>query len=980
MKKYVYVNLLASTLFLLPVKYKVYGQQIPAELKSRLSGKTTLKAVMADITDYYANVNTFVNKDSADDENEFESPMSFWYKWARYMAPRLNEKGEFVNIEAHLNAINDSIQNTTAKNKGILGNTTSRWTFAGPFNMNYYGGSFRGLGRLDCISFHPTDPNTFWVGSPVGGVWKTVDGGASWLCISFNLPTMAVSSIAVSPSNPNIIYILTGDPSGGSFRGLYNRRGNNAGTFVWKTTDGGYNWLRCIDLPGVPQWGNQVEVHPTNANILYVGHQAGLTRSVDGGASWLPRTIFNEVTDVKLKPGTPATVYVATNNGVQYSIDNGQSFNASTLTGGGAGRKLLATTAANPNVLYLLCSGVPATNTFNGLYRSINSGVNFSLRRNAPNIFSANTTGMDAQDFSGYCYALSVNPADASNVIAAGTIIWGTTDGGTTLTNYTDYSENTSLLSRYVHPDIHGLAFNPLNGVLYSVNDGGIWRSTNGGIAWADITSNIHVSTFYSLAGFAGNANLLAGGNQDNGVKYRNNGVPYAGDFTHVVGGDGFDAAFDASNSNRWYASGNANIYRFNQGVFEKNISPSGLTTAGSSQVDYYPSIATDPSTANKLYVLYASGIRRSTDAGENWTNVSQGVVSGNSASSDLLVCPSNTSRLYATDGISIWRTDNSGGAWSGNLAINPGFNTTATITALAVWPANADVIYAAVGSINNPGRKVYYSTNAGATWQNISGTLPDVPVLSIAVDQNNNAYIGTDLGIYYQASSSSDWTPYYNGLPRIPVSALVINQAAGLIRAATYGHGVWQAPLFSPCDVNVFLSGAQASNQFYEVSNQINSNASVVGGSGTNIIYRAGNEVVLSPGFEVYETNTFRGYIGPCETGPVPLAKMAQKPWLSSYTLPVTNNSLVPYGSIALLNMGDSSMNVQLNAVDTGNFIITLTGTYEDQWLANKEISVTTKGIQHQDIKIPLLPPGKYLLQLFFNRRLVHYQELDRP
>lgn len=979
MKKYVNLKLLATTLCLLVVTIEVYSQQIPEPLKARLAGKTTLKAVMADVTDYYNSISPLARKDSINDKNEFESPMSFWYKWERYMAPRLNAKGEFVNIQAHLNSINDSLQNTTAKNKGTLGNTTSKWTFAGPFGMNHYGGSLRGLGRLDCIAFHPTDPNTFWVGSPVGGVWKTMDGGASWLSISLNLPTMAVSSIAVSPSNPDIIYILTGDPSGGSFRGLYNRNRANAGTFIWKTTDGGHNWLRCTDLVGLPQWGNQVEVHPTNANIIYVGHSAGLSRSIDGGASWLPRNIVVEVTDVKLKPGTPATVYAATSGGVLYSTDNAQSFTASTLTGAGNGRKLLATTAANPNVLYLLCSGVPAANSFNGLYRSINSGVDFSLRGNTPNIFSANTTGMDAQDLSGYCYALTVNPADASNVVAAGTITWGTTDGGTTLTNYTDYFENTSMMSRYVHPDIHGLAFNPLNGNLYSVNDGGIWRSTNQGIAWADITSNIHVSTFYSLAGFAGNANLLAGGNQDNGVKYRNNGVPYAGDFTHVRGGDGFDAAFDATNSNRWYASGNENIYRFNQGVYEKDISPPGRVNGTDGQNDYYPSIATDPSAGNKLYVLYTSGIRRSTDAGDNWTNVSQGVVSGNRNSSDLVVCHSNTNRLYATNGTSIWRTDNSGGAWSGDLANNPGFNTTATITALAVWPANADVIYAAIGSINNPGNKVLYSTNAGATWQNISGTLPDVPVLSIAVDQNNNAYIGTDLGVFYQASSSNDWTPYYNGLPRVPVSALVINQGAGLIRAATYGRGIWQAPLFSPCDVNIFLSGAQASNQFYEVSNQINSNASVVGGSGTNIIYRAGNEVVLSPGFEVYETNTFRGYIGPCETSPVPLAKMAQKPWLSSYSLPASSTSLLPHGSIALLNLGDSSMNVQVNAVDTGNFIITLTSASEDDWLTNREMTITKTGIQREEINLPALPPGKYLLQLFFNRRLVHYQEVEK-
>ena len=954
-------------------------QNIPEALREKIADKTTLKEVMQEVEAFYKEpLQKAVQEEQEDD---FENPLSFWFRWERYMAPRLNPKGELINYGYHLTQQWDKLQAAEKQNPEAQ-NTLSRWSFVGPDIMNYHAGQYRGLGRLDCMAFHPTNANIMWVGSPAGGVWKTLNGGVSWVCISFNMPTMAVSSIAVSPTNPDIIYILTGDPNGGSFRGLYNRNNTNAGTFVWKTTDGGYNWIRCETLPNAPNWGAEILIDPTNSNNIYVAHSAGFSRSTNGGISFTTTALAGgAVTDIKLKPGTPTTIYAATNGGVLVSTNSGASFTTSTATPAlPAGRKLLAVSPANTSVVYLLCSGIPASpasGQFNGLYRSDNSGSTFTRQSNTPNIYTSNTEGNGRVDFSYYCYALAANPTNANNVIAAGTIIWGSTNGGATLTNYTDYAEDENNMGRYVHPDIHGLAFNPLNGILYSTNDGGLWRSNNNGVAWTDASANLHVSTFYSLAGFAGNANLLAGGNQDNGVKYRNPAVPYAADFTHVAGGDGFDAAFDASNSNRWYCSGNANLYRFNQGNLEKVINPPGVGAAG--QIDYYPTVATCPSTANRLFVLYETGIFSSENAGDSWWNVSAGMVTGNRSNSHLVIAPSNINRVYATNGASLWRTNDGGANWSGNLKNNTGFNTTVPITQIAVWSGNADVIYAAVGGVQNPGRKVYYSTNGGDTWQNISGTLPDVPVLSIAVDAGNNCYIGTDLGVFYQASTSTDWTPYYNGLPRIPISDLVINQGASKIRAATYGHGVWEAPLFANCLSTTNLSGPQASNQFFEVSNKLLSNAEISGGSGTQIIYRAGNEVVLYPGFTVYEHNNFRAYLGPCQSSPTPLVKVYQQPWASQYALPLSTTSLVPYGSLKLARQVDTSLLVQyqLDSMQL-NYTLAITTEDADEWLVQKPLEGTTLS-GNTTIPVGLLPPGRYLVQLYAKGRLVHYQQWQK-
>lgn len=174
--------------------------------------------------------------------------------------------------------------------------------------------------------------------------------------------------------------------------------------------------------------------------------------------------------------------------------------------------------------------------------------------------------------------------------------------------------------------------------------------------------------------------------------------------------------------------------------------------------------------------------------------------------------------------------------------------------------------------------RKVFFSANAGATWQNVSGTLPaEVKVNCVVVDNSNNAYIGTDVGVFFQSATSADWSPYYNELPNVPVTDLAIHHGASKIRASTYGHGIWEADLYTACDADLTFIGDIFGEKFYQVSNDISASTNITGGGGTDVTFRAGHEIILTDGFTVLESNIFNGVLGSC--GNQPLFLIVSKP-----------------------------------------------------------------------------------------------------
>jgi len=650
---------------------------------------------------------------------------------------------------------------------------TGTWSPLGPATSN---GGYSGVGRLNCITFHPTDVNTFWVGAAAGGLWKTTNGGSSWSTLTDDLPVLGVSGLAVDYTNPNVMYLGTGDGD------HYDTRGVG----VLKSTNGGITW-NPTGLSWTVQQGIVVRalvMHPSNPAILLVATSDGIYKTTNGGTSWTKVQIGN-YSELKLKPGDPTVMYAASagmgNTQVWRSTNTGDTWTATTSFSG-LNRIALAVTPANPSVVGALCSS-SATSGFAGYYTSVNSGASFELKY-APggfNLLGYNVNGSDGGGQGWYDLCLTISPTDANVVHAGGVNIWKSTNGGSNWAINTMWYGGTGVPE--VHADKHYMAYHPLNAsLLFSCNDGGLYKTANGGASWQDLSNGLQITQFYRLGASATNSNVLIGGTQDNGTKIKNGNA-----WTDVIGGDGMECLVDYTNANIMYGTlYYGDLFRST----DAGANFTRITPAGQSGGWVTPFII-DPVNPQTLYIGYRD-IYKTTDRGNNWTRLST-----NLSTSDLqalAVAPSNTQTIYAATYATLYRSTNGGSTWSG-LSL-PSSNTP---TSLAVHPTDPQTIWITFSGYS-AGTKVYKSINGGASWTNISGTLPNLPVNTI-VYQNGSSdvlYIGTDAGVFVRNATMSDWQAFDTGLPNVVVTELEIQYAAAKIRAATFGRSMWESDLFS--------------------------------------------------------------------------------------------------------------------------------------------------------------------------------------
>ncbi|MFN4255840.1 MAG: WD40/YVTN/BNR-like repeat-containing protein, partial [Saprospiraceae bacterium] len=193
-------------------------------------------------------------------------------RWEWFWESRVNEDGTFPDRAVILNGMAE--YNQLAQQTQGRGAAVANWTSLGP---NSSTGGYAGIGRINCIAFHPSDANTFWVGSPGGGLWKTTNGGTSWTTNTGNLPVLGVSGIVVLPSNPNIMYIATGD---GDAWDTYS-------VGVMKSTDGGNTW-QTTGLDWTASYNKVIRkllMDPNDENHLIAATSNGLYRTTNAGVS-----------------------------------------------------------------------------------------------------------------------------------------------------------------------------------------------------------------------------------------------------------------------------------------------------------------------------------------------------------------------------------------------------------------------------------------------------------------------------------------------------------------------------------------------------------------------------------------------------------------------------------------------------------------------------------------------------------------------
>ncbi|MDX1477540.1 MAG: hypothetical protein R3301_07510 [Saprospiraceae bacterium] len=842
-------RLLISSLGCILMGVSVFAQ---TRLEDKLQGVNDLRAIMEIVDQHYTDLQR-----QGIDRLPGEPKWKHWQRWAWYMSSRLGENGEFVDISRRLSGAHARMQHTHP-----VRSTVSDWSFIGP-SLSTYANSWgvgNGIGRVDRVVFHPSDANTIYIGTPAGGLWRTTDGGTTWEPLTDFLPSTGISGIVVSHANPNVLYILTGDGDSNIPGGFVNDWAYIRPSIgVLKSTDGGTTWNQTGTLTNNTFYGFRLIQDPNDADILFAATSTGIFRTTNGGDTW-QNVRGGKHYDIAFKPGDSDRVYATKPGGVRYSVNGGTNWNLATLdsTINSNGRVELAVTPDDPTVVYLIAGPRIDSTMFNGIFRSTDSGENYVQMTNAPNILSGASDGIGDGDQSQYDLAICASPTNSDHIFTGGVIIWKSLNGGMTVANVTTLWEDPGE-TWYVHPDVHDLAFNPLNNHLYAATDGGLYVSTNLGFDWTDLSEGIETTQIYHMTGVASDFNRLLIGNQDNGVKLR---TANNANFMHLNSGDGFDGSFVAGDPSQFYVTVNTGVDRYwNNGLNRTAISPGTGT--------WYNTVVAHIVDPNMVFVG-SDTVFRSPDQGATWDTL------GASGTWAIATAPSNGNRLYTAGagwfGPSpngrVYRSDNTGTSWD-TISLNPGFPSSFNkVTDLAVRPTNSFTIWASFGGFSN-GTRVVRSTDGGANWTDMSGTLPAVPVNCLAVDDDGSAYAGTDLGVFYRAPSMSDWIPFSNHLPVVPVTDIVIYNTE--LRVSTFGRGVWKSPKPNTCSVAIGLSGSLSGDQYHEASFSISSDAVIEGGVGTWVAFKAGDQIQMTPGFNAKSGNVFKAYLGTCASGGVP-------------------------------------------------------------------------------------------------------------
>ena len=733
------------------------------------------------------------------------------WKWmARYendLLRRVDEEGKMPSNEVLLNA-NKEVEKLrqTAINARVK---APDWSPAGPYGDS----NLFGIGRVNCIAFHPKDSLTFYLGFGQGGIWKTTNGGNSYVPIGDNLPILRVSGITLDPNNSEIIYASLADFAyiGYDLYTADRKRNTYYGIGVWKSIDGGKVWkqtgLKNQLSEGINSITRTVWVNPKNSKEVLVVGVKGVFKSFDGGDTWSVK-VLDKMTSALVQHPTnsnilfASAVYVATTKqgeaGLWKSEDAGNTWRLvpTGISPTVVQRIEVAISLSNPTIIYAVTCD--ANNGFEGFYRSLDSGETWQKSAFKGNLLSTAYTASGGQGFYDLC--ILVHPTKPQTVYVGGLILNETIDGGNSWKQATGYTT--------IHPDQHAFAYNPLNKTIYLCNDGGVYATKeiianiNQNLSWKFVAKGINATSCYRL-GVSEDGKRVITGAQDNNMFLTEIGKNWTNEF----GGDGMEGALI---NNYIYGSSQYGYIAF----FDKNDSkkqekqvfpPASNTDTGE---------WTTPFVINKEknQVIIAGGNIFKGTVGQDrnsFAPISNFKIFGTTkypqVSSALAVPKGNSDIIYIAKKntplsklpADLWRTSNNGEFWE-NITNN--IYKDSYITYLTVDDNFPDRVWATLSNFV-VGEKVYYSSNGGKNWENISYNLPNIPANCIVYQSDEDSdilYVGMDIGVYYLVIGTQEWKPLVGNLPNVIVHELEINQTTKKLYAATFGRGVWVSDLLT--------------------------------------------------------------------------------------------------------------------------------------------------------------------------------------
>lgn len=681
-----------------------------------------------------------------------------------------------------------------------------------------------------------------------GRLLEDDDAGENWTPLFDGQATQSVGCFALAPSNPDIIYLGTGEAN------IF--RASLPGVGIYKSTDGGRTWKHS----GLTNTGTlaRIVVHPSNPDIAYAaagGHEwsynadRGVYRTTDGGRTWkkiLGNDDHTGAIDIAMDPSDPNTLLASTWNRIRRrwsdpvpedgdhvyrTRDGGDTWQVSDAglpETKFTGRIGLAFSRSNPNVVYASVDNHtpkrdPKPNELDPYGRPIQV-VPFGVQVYRSNDKGSHWTRVSTEDdklerFAGtYGWVfgqIRVDPKNEDVVYILGVPMARSKDGGKTFQVMRGEDKD----SERMHGDNHALWIDPSDPeYLLNGNDGGVIVSYNGGKKWKNFFRKIPTTQFYNVTYDTRSTHRILGSVQDEGSYMGSSAFSFGSKDTSVKGwaaapgGEGTIIAVDPTDPEIVYASSfygrlMRSDLRLPDSVRSKDIYPKRADDEEVHRGEWLAYTMLSPHDPKTIYHGFQY-LFRSTDGGNTWNRLTDDLTRNDKsrmgrtpyainhqAITAIDESPLRQGLLYVgTDDGMVWRRDGEGAPW---VRIMTGIPQKAHVSRIVASKYESSTVYLTLSNRREDDNRPYIfrSRDMGLSWESIAGNLPPAPVNVIREDPQRQGllYCGTDLGVYLSRDGGKRWQSLQANLPStVSVQDLYVHPTENKLVIGTYGRGVW--------------------------------------------------------------------------------------------------------------------------------------------------------------------------------------------
>jgi photosystem II stability/assembly factor-like uncharacterized protein len=724
----------------------------------------------------------------------------------------LNAQGSSAAKSAERHANNE--QQAVIKNLDASLLSNLKWRCIGPAVPS---------GRISCIAVVEKNPEIIYAGAATGGVWKTTNNGATWQPAFSREGTISIGAVAVSQSNPNIVWVGTGES--------WNARSSSYGDGVYKSEDGGKTW-KNMGLEKT-RYINWILIHPEDPDIVYMAalgslwgpnEERGLFKTIDGGKTWLKVLYISKhtgVQDAAMDPTNPNVLYAASfqrerrawnfigggpEGGIFKSYDGGVTWEKLTngLPNGDMGRIGLSICRTKPNVIY---ASIQAKAEESGTYRSDDYGASWVC---------VNREIYTRSDFG----KIRCDPNNADRLYLCHVRLYLSEDGGKTF--------RTDVFGS-AHGDWRAFWIDPANSDHLVVgNDGGLCISYDRGRSW-DFMQNLPIAQFYAVGvDMQEPFYYVYGGTQDNSTYGGPSRTRYSdgirnSDWFLVTGGDGFYAQIDPTDPAVVYGESQYGVlYRFDKRTGELRAIQPQPPDREIYRWNWSTPILISHYDHNTLYFA-ANKVFCSPNQGDTWEVISPDLtrqldaynmpIMGKVWPRDAVAWHQATAELGTISSISesslrsgllavgtddglIQVTRDNGKNWL-KIEKFPGVPECTWVSRVFLSNHNEETIYATFDARKDNDFKPYVikSIDLGKTWKSITGNLPEFGSVSVIIEHHRNPnllFVGTETGVFLSITGGNYWVQLKNNLPTVMAWDMLIHPRENDLVLATHGNSFW--------------------------------------------------------------------------------------------------------------------------------------------------------------------------------------------